>query len=304
MYRRVDVNSSKYVNSNVYLRTIKVEGRISREDVLRRLDTAGVNIGDIEGLYREGENSPWHAVLRSQEKAKGATGDGIKYIANLIVDLRIHWLPLFINDSIIKDVLKDYGEILEITKDKTVINKDTIIENGTRTVKLRTTEFDSRNIPHIVSLGTCGMLITMKGRPPICLRCRQTGHLRKDCPEKVQTYATVVNNQGHVAPQLPTPRPLAPVIEQTPPTPSTPASIEGNPVDRPTNPTSPDAPQMLEEEVNDKTDNTSDDESAQAKTDKRELFDLDTYTWQAVSSKRSKKAHVDKNESSMEIQNS
>ncbi|KAK3601028.1 hypothetical protein CHS0354_008140 [Potamilus streckersoni] len=97
----------------------------------------------------------------------------------------IHWLPLFINDDIIKDVLKDHEEILEITKDKTVINKDTIIENGTRTVKLRTTEFDSRNIPHIVSMGTCGMLITMKGLPtPNLLEMPSDWASKKRLPRK------------------------------------------------------------------------------------------------------------------------
>ncbi|KAL3870757.1 hypothetical protein ACJMK2_038801 [Sinanodonta woodiana] len=66
------------------------------------------------------------------------------------------------------------------------------MENGTVIVKIRTTEFDIRNIPHIVSLGMFGVLITMKGRPPISFRCSHSGHLRKDCTEKGASYASPV----------------------------------------------------------------------------------------------------------------
>ncbi|KAL3870754.1 hypothetical protein ACJMK2_038798 [Sinanodonta woodiana] len=97
MYRHIDVNLSKYVKSDIYLRTIRVDGRISREEALRRLQTAGVDVSDMEGYYKEGINAPWHAVLKSQEKARNVAGDGIKYIARLEIDLKIHWLPLFVD---------------------------------------------------------------------------------------------------------------------------------------------------------------------------------------------------------------
>ncbi|KAL3877960.1 hypothetical protein ACJMK2_035601 [Sinanodonta woodiana] len=110
----------------------------------------------------------------------------------MIIDPRIHWLPLYIHDDIIREVLGPFGKVLDITQDTTILDKDNVTLYGTRLLKLQTTEFDSKNIPHIISLGQCGMLNTIKGWAPICLKCRQSGHLRKDYPEKsTNTYASV-----------------------------------------------------------------------------------------------------------------
>ncbi|KAL3870756.1 hypothetical protein ACJMK2_038800 [Sinanodonta woodiana] len=64
----------------------------------------------------------------------------------------------------------------------------------------------------------------MKGRPPICLKCRQSGHLRKDCPEKTTTYASVTNSrrvqhqpQTTVPPTPASPVPQVPVSTESVP---------------------------------------------------------------------------------------
>ncbi|KAL3877948.1 hypothetical protein ACJMK2_035589 [Sinanodonta woodiana] len=135
----------------------------------------------------------------------------------MITDLRVHWLPLYISDQLIEEVLSPFGKVLDITIDKTLLDKDTMTFNGTRNVKLQTTEFDSRHIPHIVSLCQCGMLITMKGRPSICLKCRQSGHLRKDCPEKSSTYASVTTTRkSPPQPSIATPPVPAPQVSSPP----------------------------------------------------------------------------------------
>lgn len=36
-------------------------------------------------------------------------------------------------------------------------------------------------IPRQLRLGGGTVLVVVPGRPPICLRCRTTGHIRKDC---------------------------------------------------------------------------------------------------------------------------
>ncbi|KAL3877951.1 hypothetical protein ACJMK2_035592 [Sinanodonta woodiana] len=77
MFRKFDINLSPFVDCEIYDKTLRVKGRISREEALRRLNHAGVETKDIEVMYREGEHSPWNAVLVSKEQAYGVNSEGI-----------------------------------------------------------------------------------------------------------------------------------------------------------------------------------------------------------------------------------
>ncbi|KAL3877954.1 hypothetical protein ACJMK2_035595 [Sinanodonta woodiana] len=295
MFRRFDIDLAPFLN-DIYDRTLHVEGRISRDEALRRLNHAGVLLSDIVGMYREGENSPWNVVLETKEKASNINSEGIKYLAKMVIDLHVHWLPLYISDMLIEEVLRPFGKVLDISKDKTLLDKDTMTLNGTRNVKLQTTEFDSRHIPHIVSLGQCGMLITMKGRPPICLKCRQSGHLRKDCPEKT-SYASVTTSRK--SPQLSTP---------IPPVPATPAPQVLSPLEttspviqpstaEPTSPVVEDVPEVKDEIViatSSQAENTTPEKRS-------ELFDVDSGTWEVVrKNKRIKTSSITEDDNLMD----
>ena len=303
MFRKYEVNLSKFVDCDVYERTLRIEGRISRDEALRRLSVAGVQLKDIEGMYREGDNSPWNAVLNTKEMAEGVNVDGIKYLARMIVDLRVHWLPLYINDDIIKQVLGPFGKVLEITRDKTMIDKDSLTLNGTRLVKLKTTEFDSRHIPHIVSLGQCGMLITMKGRPPVCLKCRQEGHLRKDCPEKSATYASVTTRRNQPTQQsIPVPEvpatPVPQVSEAVNSQQLTPTVAEVEPT---TALSKTDPPELNREGIESITSETI-PKTTEEQMQRTELFDVDSLSWQVVKrKKRVKSSSTDEEDDNMDI---
>ncbi|KAL3877957.1 hypothetical protein ACJMK2_035598 [Sinanodonta woodiana] len=293
MFRRFDIDLAPFLNNDIYDRTLRVEGRISRDEALRRLNHAGVMLTDIVGMYREGENSPWNVVLDTKEKASTINSEGIKYLAKMVIDLRVHWLPLYISDTLIAEVLRPFGKVLDISKDKTLLDKDTMSFNGTRNVKLQTTEFDSRHIPHIVSLGQCGMLITMKGRPPICLKCRQSGHLRKDCPEK-PSYASITTSRTS---QLSTP------IPQVPATPAPQVPLETtSPVIQPSTgePTSPvveDIPEVKEDIVI----ATTSQEEITSPEKRSELFDVDTGSWEVVrKNKRIKTSSIPEDDNLMD----
>ena len=55
--------------------------------------------------------------------------------------------------------------------------------NGMREVLLKTDEMQKQKIPHLVKLGSGqSILVTMQGRPPLCLKCHDVGHTCKDCP--------------------------------------------------------------------------------------------------------------------------
>lgn len=56
-------------------------------------------------------------------------------------------------------------------------------------------------MPHLVEFGSgqC-VLITMQGRPPLCLKCRCVGHVRKDCTSR--SWAQVVRGGSVNAEQV------------------------------------------------------------------------------------------------------
>ena len=57
--------------------------------------------------------------------------------------------------------------------------------DGSRTITLLTDEIKKHNFPHLVRFGHgVTMLVTMRGRPPMCLKCHQVGHVRSGCPQR------------------------------------------------------------------------------------------------------------------------
>ncbi|KAK3577688.1 hypothetical protein CHS0354_028406 [Potamilus streckersoni] len=69
MYRQLQVNLEKYIEPDIFYRTLRVDGRLQREEAVKKLEAAGISESDIKGMYREGENAPWCVVLYSKDKA-------------------------------------------------------------------------------------------------------------------------------------------------------------------------------------------------------------------------------------------
>ncbi|KAL3846866.1 hypothetical protein ACJMK2_017820 [Sinanodonta woodiana] len=93
-----DIDVSPIVNIDIYQRTLRIEERYSREEALKPLNNIGTEKTDITGMYGGG-NSPWNDVFNTRKQVASINVDGIKYLAKLIVDLSIHWLPLYISDD-------------------------------------------------------------------------------------------------------------------------------------------------------------------------------------------------------------
>ncbi|KAK3586219.1 hypothetical protein CHS0354_014996 [Potamilus streckersoni] len=58
MYRQLQVNLEKYIEPDIFYRTLRVDGRLQREEAVKKLEAAGIAESDIKGMYREGENAP------------------------------------------------------------------------------------------------------------------------------------------------------------------------------------------------------------------------------------------------------
>ena len=112
-------------------------------------------------------------------------------MAEQVVSLRIHWLPLYYEDRILMTMLCLYGEGVDIKYMKSTYGNITAM-NGTRDVLLKTDEIRKQQIPHLVNIMSGqSVLITMLGRPPLCLKCKVVGNTRREC--EVRRY---LMNQG------------------------------------------------------------------------------------------------------------
>ena len=94
------------------------------------------------------------------------------------VSLRIHWLPTYYDNSIIKEIFSDFEKVLSIDDLKTA-HENRVTLDGTRQVVLKTDELLKQQIPHIINFKSGNkVLVTMPGRPPYCLKCKGIGHTR------------------------------------------------------------------------------------------------------------------------------
>ena len=95
----------------------------------------------------------------------------IMKMAEQVVTVRVHWLPIYYDSSILYELFSKYGEVLDIKMMKTAHAKITTF-NGSREAKLKTDEFRKHIIPHLVNFNSGqSILLTIPGRPPYCLRC-------------------------------------------------------------------------------------------------------------------------------------
>ena len=79
---------------------------------------------------------------------------------------------------ILKAMLCLYGELVDIKCMKSTYGNVTAM-NRVREVPLKTDEIRKRQIPHLVIIMSGqSALITMLGRPPLCLKCKVVSHTK------------------------------------------------------------------------------------------------------------------------------
>ena len=219
-------HETNFIDEGQLRLTVKISptqyGQTSYDDVFRAIDKAGIKPDDIGGMYKVSPNDFTYSLLLNNSEAKKllidkkVIGEGKKQFSVVrmteqCVKLKIHWLPLFYDNMLLDAVFSDYGEVLKIDKCKSAY-ANVCAYNGVREVLLKTDEIHKQQIPHLVKLESGhAMLITMQGRPPLCLKCHTVGHLRKDCPTGKKSYSTAHVEARPDAPVPPTdPQPTEP----------------------------------------------------------------------------------------------
>ncbi|KAH3804371.1 hypothetical protein DPMN_132655 [Dreissena polymorpha] len=101
-----------------------------------------------------------------------------------IIQLRVHWLPICTKRVVIKEILSNFGRVLSVDNEMYEI-KGFACKSGTRLVTIEVSDAEKASIPHLLKF-QCGAkaLVTIRGRPPLCSRCFQLGHVRGECPDR------------------------------------------------------------------------------------------------------------------------
>lgn len=99
------------------------------------------------------------------------------------VVLRVHWLPTYVTDREVSAAFAEFGVVKEITREMWKSPTDDYeVETSTRAVRIILKKGGRRDeLPHQGHVADYPVLISVPGRPPMCLRCNQLGHMRRQC---------------------------------------------------------------------------------------------------------------------------
>ena len=118
--------------------------------------------------------------------------------------VKVHWAPYFIPSATIAKALEDTGCKVEYYEYEVAKCKGLLSGCKTLTRSFTVSGTDKENIPHLLevrSLDTAfEVLCTVAGRKPMCLRCKQVGHIRGQC---TAAWCAACGNFGHTAEKCP-----------------------------------------------------------------------------------------------------
>lgn len=101
---------------------------------------------------------------------------------DVINDVRVHWTPAALTKKAVGRIFTSKGlTLLDYEEEK---NPEDGLLTGVRRLRLVGDQGTWETIPHLVSFAQSGtnLLIIVPGRPPLCLKCRELGHHRAECP--------------------------------------------------------------------------------------------------------------------------
>ena len=95
---------------------------------------------------------------------------------------RVHWAPVYITNNVIHETLGDYAEVKSL---KHEVYTDAGLDGIATGVRKVLMVGDRHQVPHVLEVvdpdtaEVWKCLVTIAGRPPLCLRCKKIGHVRK-----------------------------------------------------------------------------------------------------------------------------
>ncbi|KAI0229516.1 hypothetical protein LSAT2_020048, partial [Lamellibrachia satsuma] len=166
-----------------------------REDFLNGLKLVlGDGISQIVSFGPLAKNTEWFLMVKSERARDNLLAAGVVKVKGGVFRVRsadstqfrvrIHWAPPFIPNDVIINHLSQYGKVLSCVNEMSVSKGFENVATGVRTVVMCGNKAD---LPHFFVVvdkstkQTFQLLVTVTGRPPICLRCNKVGHFRREC---------------------------------------------------------------------------------------------------------------------------
>ncbi|KAM7310908.1 uncharacterized protein ISCGN_007816 [Ixodes scapularis] len=169
-----------------------VTGRPYRiEDFREELQRLQI-LGDVGSFGAYQMNHVWLVTFHSASTrnrllaAKELTVKGKRCILidpkNSETCLKLHWVPYHVPDDTVRRALEPYGKVHEVTRETWRAQGFQGVQSTTRLVRITRKEGVSKeSVPHQLRFFGGSALVLVPGRAPLCLRCKKTGHIRKDC---------------------------------------------------------------------------------------------------------------------------
>ncbi|KAH8027443.1 hypothetical protein HPB51_005590 [Rhipicephalus microplus] len=130
--------------------------------------------------------------MKTERAKKALTDAGVLKVKDrvcLVIDPKrqevkmiLHWPAFDVTKDAIRRAFYEYGDVKEVTDDQWRVEDFEGAESTTRVIRMQLRDGVSVDqLPHQVRIGSSTALVVVPGRPPLCRRCRGTGHMRRDC---------------------------------------------------------------------------------------------------------------------------
>ena len=182
----------------------------SLEDVLAALTANGVDAEDVISIFKAEDQRQVQLTFLTKQGAESLLSMPTLSVSEFVSadvgpvrsdyhEIRVHWVPDYVKDSFFRDIFSRVGKVLSVVKNKEKTGRTGCV----RVVKLQADWKDMECVPHLMAIRFEGaihrFLLTIPGRPPLCLLCSEVGHVKKDCP---RSPAAVAAREAKEAQQL------------------------------------------------------------------------------------------------------
>lgn len=108
----------------------------------------------------------------------------IKSLGHQSTAVRIFWLPPYIRDDFLVKYFSNFGRVLRIERLNCSTDGLHHAQSGVIIVHIVFADFKRTAIPDRPRIGPYRPLVVVPGRPPLCIKCGDRGHIRQSCPLK------------------------------------------------------------------------------------------------------------------------
>lgn len=169
-----------------------LSARPYRIDDIAAALSATTDLTKITGLGPFQFNHVWMVTFQTAEDMKSLASKGeieAKGKRCLVIDpnnqekaVKLHWVPTTVPNELLVRHLERFGEVKNISFEKWRRPGMGHMGSTTRIIQISPRNVNSLDaLPHQVKMYGNMVLIEVPGRPAICLRCQQLGHMRRQC---------------------------------------------------------------------------------------------------------------------------